>query len=283
VVTTSEEAKSSIAGVFDRSAGTYDRVDVDFFQPMGRTLVERAAVQPGEDVLDVGCGRGAALFAALDVVGPTGSVTGVDLAPRMVELTGAEVRGSSNASVLVGDAERPDFPPGSFDVVLANQVLFFLPDPGLALRSYATLLRSGGRLAFSTFAAEDAVFGKAMGAFAKFAPGAAAQRERFQQSPFRAEEPIRSLLAAEGYSDVVITSAEYPSRFRDAEHWLEWAWSHGGRALLERVSADDFPQARAAAFEQIEAARSASGDLVLTTGVRFTVAVPGTPANPRTP
>lgn len=283
MVTTSDEAKSFIAGVFDRSAGTYDRVDVDFFQPMGRTLVERAAVQPGEDVLDLGCGRGAALVAALDAVGPSGSVTGVDLAPRMVELTGAEVQAFPNASVVLGDAERPDFPPGSFDVVLANHVLFLLPDPGAALRSYATLLRPGGRLAFSSFATEDKAFGAAMGAIARFAPGAEAQRERIEQSPFRTEETIRALLAAEGCSDAVITSAEFSSRFRDAAHWLEWAWSHGGRALLEQVSVDDFPAAQADAFREIEAARAAAGDLVLTTGVRFTVAVPGTPASPRTP
>jgi len=273
--------KSSIAALFDRTARTYDSVNVDFFRPMGRELVERAAVQAGEHVLDVGCGRGAALFAAVEAVGQTGSVIGVDLAPRMVDLTRMEIRarGLDNAVVRLDDAEAPNFPPGSFDVVLANSVIFFLPDPVAALRNYATLLLPGGRVAFSSFGAEDSRYRGAMTALAQFAPG---YTRPGANSPFRAEDTIRELLAEVGYQRPAITEAEFQSRFRDPEHWLEWAWSHGGRSLLERVPTNRLAQARAAAFEVIEQARDETGDLVLTTKMRFTVAEPGTPASRRT-
>lgn len=271
--------KSSIAALFDRSARTYDSVNVDFFRPMGRELVERAAVKAGEHVLDVGCGRGAALFAAVDAVGPTGSVIGIDLAPTMVDLTRTEIaaRGLANAQVRMDDAEAPNFPPSSFDVVLANLVIFFLPDPAAALRNYATLLLPGGRVAFSSFGAEDHRYRGAMDAIAQFAP---AYTRPGANSPFRAEDTIRELLADVGYERLTITEAEFQSRFRDPEHWLEWAWSHGGRSLLERVPADRLAQARAAAFEVIEQSRDETGDLVLTTKMRFTVAEPSTPVNP---
>jgi ubiquinone/menaquinone biosynthesis C-methylase UbiE len=51
----------SIVDVFDRASADYDAVGVDFFTPMGAALVSAASPQPGERVLDVGCGRGAVL------------------------------------------------------------------------------------------------------------------------------------------------------------------------------------------------------------------------------
>ena len=97
----------------------------------------------GDRVLDVGCGRGAALFPAAEAVGVTGSVAGIDLVAAMVAATAADItrRGVANASVRVGDAESPEFPDRSFDAVLAGFVLFFLPDLAAALRACARLLR----------------------------------------------------------------------------------------------------------------------------------------------
>lgn len=52
--------KAHVTAAFDRAAGSYDRLGVTFFTPMGRRLVERVDPKPGERVLDVGCGRGRA-------------------------------------------------------------------------------------------------------------------------------------------------------------------------------------------------------------------------------
>ena len=80
-----------IAGVFDRAAETYDAVGVPWFGPIAAGLVEVLNVQPGERVLDVGCGCGAALVPLAHATGPTGSVLGIDLAPAMVARTAAEI------------------------------------------------------------------------------------------------------------------------------------------------------------------------------------------------
>ncbi|WP_155342239.1 class I SAM-dependent methyltransferase, partial [Acrocarpospora corrugata] len=148
----SEEAKAYVAGIFDRAAGDYEQVGVDFFGPVGARLALHA--QPGERVLDVGCGRGASLFPAAERVGPTGFVHGVDLAPGMVREAGAELerRGVTNARVTLGDAESLDFPDESFDAVQSGLVIFFVPDMPQAAREIARVLRPGGRLALATFA-----------------------------------------------------------------------------------------------------------------------------------
>ena len=268
-MSTLEDLASELATAFDQAARRYDRFAVDLFSPMGRTLVHRAAVRSGEHVLEVGCGRGATLLAALDVVGEHGSVLGVDDKPTMVQVTGARLR-AYNSDVRLDDLSQPDFQPGSFDVVLANLMIFQLPDPALAMRNYATLLRPAGRLAFSTLGSPDRALVRAMGAIAGFAPNR--ESLRGAADPFRTEESIRGFVTRNGYSRIEITEDEFEIRFRDADQWLEWVWAYGGRSLLDSVPAEQLASARAAAFHEIEAARSRDGELSLTTRVRFTVA-----------
>lgn len=268
-----EARKQGIAGVFDRSAETYDQVGVDFFTPAGRDLVAHAEVGPGDRVLDVGVGRGAVLFAAADAVGPSGRVVGIDLAPRMVELTRVEAsaRGLSHVTLAQGDAEQPDFAPGSFDAVLGGFVVFFLPDPALALTSYRELLKPQGRLGFSTFGQQDAAFDAAMRAVGSFIPGGPPARGD-RQGPFAQPDTIVELLTSCGFDSPAITEVAYESRFADPDHWLAWAWSHGGRATLERVAEADLPAATAAAKEAFEQARRPTGEYAITTTIRHTIA-----------
>ena len=266
--------KQAIAATFDRGAAEYDQVG-EFFTPIGRDLVALAGVATGERVLDVGCGRGAVLFAAADAVGSGGRVVGIDLAERMVTLSAAEarVRGLEHVSVAVGDAERPDFPAASFDAVLAALVLFFLPDPLAALRTYVPLLAPGGRLGFATFAGIDPNFEAAMRALASFVPGGLPSRSD-RQGPFSSADGIGQMLATTGYGPPAISERTYETRFTSADEWLAWAWSHGGRVTLERVPTDRLDEATAAAKEAFEGARTSAGDYAIRTSIRFTVASP---------
>jgi ubiquinone/menaquinone biosynthesis C-methylase UbiE len=183
-----QDVKAAAAGVFDRAARDYEPAGVDFFNRMGRRLVELARVAAGERVLDLGCGRGASLFPAAAAVGPTGAVLGLDLAPMMVELTAADARDLPHVQVRLGDADDPDVPPESYDVVLAGQVIFLLPSVVEALRRWARLLRPGGRIAFSSFAPRDPVAEGVMKAIAPLlagGPRAARRLDRGGRGPRR--------------------------------------------------------------------------------------------------
>lgn len=267
------QRKRAIAGVFDRGAAAYDQVGVDFFTPFGRELVSRAGLLPGERVLDLGCGRGAVLFAALEAVGPSGAVTGIDLAETMVRLTRADAAAYPNVTVEVGDAENPAYPTASFDAILAGLVLFFLPDLAGALPRYAELLAPDGRLAFTTFGPSDPHFDAAMKALGGFVPDGMPDRSA-RQGPLRDVDSIASLLVENGFTNVETTEVSRQSRFTDPAHWLAWAWSHGGRATLERVPADSMAEATEAAFAAFEPARTERGDYAIDTAVRITVARP---------
>jgi SAM-dependent methyltransferase len=96
------------------------------------------------DVLDIGCGTGSVSLLA---AGAGHRVTGVDLAPRMVERARAKFAAAGlPGSFLVGDATRPPTGERRFDVVLSRHLLWTLPDPPAALRRWTGRLRPGGRL-----------------------------------------------------------------------------------------------------------------------------------------
>src|ERR1700694_6211840 len=117
-----------MAKLFNDLADTYDAVGVEFFQPIASGLVMALDPRPGEQALDLGCGRGAVLFPLAAAVGPSGSVTGLDLSPRMVQATADDVgRAGLDIELLIGDAMAPDLPAGSYDLVASSLVLFFLP------------------------------------------------------------------------------------------------------------------------------------------------------------
>ncbi|MFC7534346.1 class I SAM-dependent methyltransferase [Actinoplanes sp. GCM10030250] len=223
----------AIDDIFDQAAADYDNVGVEFFTPMGAALAAAAGIKPGDRVLDVGCGRGAVLFPAARAAGPGGQVTGIDLAPSMVELTSRDAADLGTVDVRVGDAQDPGFPAASFDVVTAGLLLFFLPDPGAALRSYRKILRPGGTLAFSTFAQQDPRYRAAFQAMGRHADGATNQpavAEMFQDA-----DRLRAAVSDAGFEGVRIEDLTVHSEFRDLHHFLAWVGSHAGRAVLSRV------------------------------------------------
>ena len=119
--------------------------------PIARRLVQGflkshrkllARVPASKAVLDVGCGEGF-LLAQIREDLPDARVTALDLDPATVAETRDECPG---ASVLVADAERLPFADGSFDLVVACEVLEHLPDPSLALAEFRRVLSVSGSL-----------------------------------------------------------------------------------------------------------------------------------------
>lgn len=106
----------------------------------------RARLEPGQRVLDVGCGAGLdALVAARRVAG--GRVVGIDFSAAMVARAAAAAREARlPVEFRLTEAGGLDEPPASFDAVLANGVLNLNPDRERLLAEMGRLLRPGGRL-----------------------------------------------------------------------------------------------------------------------------------------
>lgn len=270
---TVSEHKDFIAGIFSRASETYDNVDAPYFTHIGRRLVEVAGIRPGMRVLDVGTGRGAALFPAAEAVGPTGHVTGIDLAADMIRRTTADARarGMRNVDVRVGDAEDPDLADGSLDAILASLVIFFLPDPAHALRRYAELLRPAGTVALTVFGQSDDTRWKPVGEILKrYTPG-----DPHDNEPPAVARPagLRAALEAAGFADIAVELHREATTFRDKEQWWSWAWSHGQRIMLEQVPAADLDSVRAECFKAIDVFAAPDGTVPMWNEVGFVTAV----------
>ncbi len=103
---------------------------------------------PSENVLDVGCGAGMDTLIAAQMIGPTGSVTGIDMTPDMVakaRRSVAEMR-LENVTIVEGGAEQLPFADASFDVVISNGVIDLIPDKDAVFSEIMRVLRPGGRV-----------------------------------------------------------------------------------------------------------------------------------------
>lgn len=113
------------------------------------SLFERAGIAQGMRVLDVGSGAGDVAISVARMVGPTGSVVGVELDPPSAALAQQRAReaGFTNVEVLSGDAGASDLP-GPFDAVVGRLVLMHISDRVAVLRHLRTFVRPGGLVVF---------------------------------------------------------------------------------------------------------------------------------------
>jgi ubiquinone/menaquinone biosynthesis C-methylase UbiE len=112
-------------------------------------LIELARLQPGESVLDVGCGTGTLAIAAKRRVGPTGSVQGIDASPEMIARANRKARKEGvDVTFRTAVVETLPFPDRHFDVVLSTLMLHHLPRATReqSAREIRRVLKPGGRV-----------------------------------------------------------------------------------------------------------------------------------------
>jgi len=105
-------------------------------------------INPGEKILDIGCGAGVDTILAAIMAGPKGSVVGVDIVPEMI------ARAESNLQLMELDnvkfqkvsGEDLPFADDTFDVVISNGVINLIPDKEAAMSEIIRVLRPAGRL-----------------------------------------------------------------------------------------------------------------------------------------
>jgi ubiquinone/menaquinone biosynthesis C-methylase UbiE len=267
---------SNIARLFDALADEYDAVGVDFFGPIAAGLVDAVGPRPGECVLDIGCGRGAALVPMARRVAPNGRALGVDVSPRMVELAQAATRDAGVAAdVAVGDAMAPALPTSSFDAVVSSLVLFFLPDPAVALTAWRSLLVPHGRIGVSTFGPYDGQWrdnvDEALGRHAP--PGAADARTTGARGPFASDDGMEALLVGAGFRAPRTLHAAVSPRFDDPEHWFRWSMSVGQRQFWMSVPPSEFAAVKADVLAAVAQCRTADGRIGFDQDVRYTLAI----------
>src|SRR6476661_3969175 len=140
------------AAVADRWADHADDVD-ERLMALTATMLDRAALHPGDTVLELACGPGGAGLAAAERVGPHGQVVLSDVVADMVAIAAdrAAARGVDNVRTAVRDLEDIDEADGAYDAVLCREGLMFAVDPERAAAEVHRVLRPGGRAAVSVW------------------------------------------------------------------------------------------------------------------------------------
>ena len=105
-------------------------------------------IEPGQVVLDLGCGAGTDLLIAAQMVGPEGRAIGIDMTPTMLERARESARemGLENVELHQGLIESLPLPDESVDVVISNGVIDLVPDKDAVFAEIDRVLRPGGRL-----------------------------------------------------------------------------------------------------------------------------------------
>jgi len=123
------------------------------FAALTQVVLDLAAPQPGERVIDIGCGSGTTVLALAARVGPHGFVLGADLSEPSVQRARERIAqaGLGQAEVAVADVSTHAFAAGSFDLAFSRFGVMFFADPTAAFANVRKALKPGGRLTLAVF------------------------------------------------------------------------------------------------------------------------------------
>jgi SAM-dependent methyltransferase len=175
-----------------------------------KELLDLAAPQPGECVLDIGCGAGTTVLELARRVGPGGHVLGADVSEPSVARARERIAaaGLRHAEIIVADVSVHPFAPQSFELAFSRFGIMFFGDPVAAFANVRRAMKSGGRLALAVFRA----------ASEKLWPNAPLEAVRHllppiptpgpeEPSPFSWADPARvhRILEGAGFSEISLT------------------------------------------------------------------------------
>jgi SAM-dependent methyltransferase len=207
-----------------------DRHD-DLGRPLGAVALDWLRPQPGERVLDVGCGCGGTTAEIAQAVTPLGSAIGLDLAEAMVATARDRfsVPGGEGPRFVAGDVETLETVPGApFDAVYSRMTLMLLTDPVAGLTTVRRSMRAGARLAATVFRdgrVNPWLPAALLGAAAHLGPMPPLPVGD-EPGPFAFADPARvtRLLTAAGFADIDIhpydVTLDAPDDPRSVTEWL---------------------------------------------------------------
>jgi SAM-dependent methyltransferase len=120
---------------------------------LAAAALDLAAPQPGEHVLDIGCGSGTTVLELATRVGPSGHVFGADISALSVAWARERIAaaGIRHAEVIGADVATHPFVAGSFDLAFSRLGVMFFTDPTAAFANVHRAMRPAGRLALAVF------------------------------------------------------------------------------------------------------------------------------------
>jgi SAM-dependent methyltransferase len=203
------------------------------YSPAGRQALVDAGLKAGMTVADFGCGSGAMTRTIAAMVGPTGSVTGVDLHQAQVEQAArlCLAKGLVNTEFVVADATNTGLPNDHFDLVYCRFLLLHLTDPNAGLREMWRILKPGGILLVEDgdIASACSVPPTALDAFADLLCRLASMRNL----DYSLANRLWHLVSQAGFSSIGLKVHQPSDRAGLSALLLRWSVQEAGPALVQ--------------------------------------------------
>jgi SAM-dependent methyltransferase len=272
MTTSTSELRTHLHGMWGSVAAAWGE-HAAYVDARGAELTERmlelASVGAGDRVLELACGPGSVGLAAAKRVGAVGEVVISDVAPEMTAIAAARAAelGLTNVETRSLDLEAIDEPDASYDAVLCREGLMLVPEPALAAREIARVLRDGGRVALAVWGPRernpwlgllfDAVSAQVGGPMPP--PGI--------PGPFSLSDAseLAEVLSGAGLSDVAMEEAAVPLKAGSFDEWWTRATSLAGPLVKVLAAMPDEARTalRAGVREAVKDDETAEGGLEL--------------------
>ncbi len=233
---------------FDTGASAYDRFMGRWSRLYIPALLAAGRVGPRQRVLDVATGTGEATLSAASLVGPSGWVLGVDLSLPMLRAARAKVAGKP-VGLAAMDGQALACKDDTFDVVLCQLGLMFLPDVLRGLEEFRRVLRPGGRVAACVWSTRQRV--PLIGILAEVLGRHVPHYLQDVNLGFSLGDPHRlaSLLTKAGFHDVSVTAEVRECVFESFDEY--WAPVEAGGGRLGQIYRELDDQARRAVADEV--------------------------------
>lgn len=260
-----EDAEEAMTKLFDGYAEIYECCERPRFKPLAEDLVERAGVEEGDRVLDVGTGSGIGAFTALNRVGDEGYVLGIDQSSELLEVGRDKARemGVDNIEFRRMSMASIDLSKDSFDHVIGNHSLCCCFHYRKAVREIRRVLKQGGRLTYShdgrSSPRVSEVFDSVFSRFKVDDPSEEVARLReanevleSQWGRFRDPSYAVEAMREEGFTDLETWTFTRRQTFADVEDYLRYVFTGGSNELeLEEMSIERRKELRRTLVEEL--------------------------------
>lgn len=241
-------------------------------RPVAEDLIAAADLQPGERVLDVACGTGVVTRLAAEAVAPSGKVVGLDVNPGMLAVARNETPPDVAIEWCEASAESIPLPDNSFDAVLCQMGLQFVPNKLAALGEMRRVLAPGGRVLISVPGPTPPMFAIMSDGLARHISPDAASFEQIVFSLHDADE-LAGLLQSAGFHGI---DAQAKTKKLQVPAPCDFLWQYiHSTPLIEAVAKTD--ESKRAALERDVTAQwqafAADGGMALDVGMTTASAV----------
>jgi SAM-dependent methyltransferase len=226
--------------------------------PLGRRALAALAPQPGESILDIGCGGGETALDLARAVAPDGTVVGIDLSAAVLAFARRAAAECKRVRFVQADAQLFAFEPASFDAAFSRFGVMFFADPVAAFVNIRRSLRPNGRVAFVCWRAleQNPLDILPLTAASAHLPPQPAH-DPDAPGPFAFADPdrVRGILERAGFGEIDITAHDEQVGSGDLDTMLAVCSRVGALGKILREN----PELRAAAIPAVRSALAAHG------------------------